>query len=48
MDELQSKILGYKPNTETKQLLSDTQILLLVGPTGSGKNTLENELLKNR
>lgn len=46
MDELESKILGYKPKTEVKSLLKNYRILLLVGPTGSGKNTLERELIK--
>ncbi|MHB1865493.1 MAG: guanylate kinase [Candidatus Saccharimonadales bacterium] len=46
MDELQTQILGYKPGKEAKAVLADTKVLLLVGPTGSGKNTLERELLK--
>lgn len=47
MDELQAKILGYKPSHEAIELLANNKILLLVGPTGSGKNTLEKELLKD-
>ena len=46
MDELQSKILGYQPSQQVRELLKEIKILLLVGPTGSGKNTLEQELLK--
>jgi len=46
MDILQTETLGYKPNPKVKELLKDIQLLLLVGPTGSGKNTLEQELLK--
>ncbi len=46
MDELQAKVLGYKPSKKAKKTLADTKLLLLVGPTGSGKNTLEQALLK--
>ncbi len=46
MDRLETSILAYSPTEESKNLLKKTKILLLVGPTGSGKNTLEQELLK--
>lgn len=46
MDELESKILNYRPSAEAKELLRDCPLLLLVGSAGSGKNTLENELIK--
>ncbi|HEY1644863.1 MAG TPA: hypothetical protein VGF75_00570, partial [Candidatus Saccharimonadales bacterium] len=46
MDELQRQILAYSNDDEAKKLLARAKILLLVGPTGSGKNTLEGELLK--
>jgi guanylate kinase len=46
MDLLQTAIAGYTPEANVKQILKDVQLVLLVGPTGSGKNTLEQELLK--
>ena len=39
-------ILGYKPSSEAKKLLANSKLLLLVGPTGSGEDTLEKRLLK--
>ena len=46
MDELQRKILAYQPSDDVQKVLEATDLLLLVGPTGSGKNTLERELKK--
>ena len=47
MDELKDiDLKAYSPSAKTKQLIKDTRILLLVGPTGSGKDTLARELLK--
>jgi guanylate kinase len=46
MDELQTNILSYQPTSEVRKLFKQTKVLLLVGPTGAGKNTLEQELLK--
>lgn len=46
MDILQTATLAYKPKPEVKEILKHIQLLLLVGPTGSGKNTLELELKK--
>lgn len=46
MDDLQKLISGYVLDSNNKKDLKDSQIVLLVGPTGSGKNTILNELLK--
>lgn len=46
MPDLKNMILDYQPNPDVKNLLSSASILLLVGPTGTGKNTLEKQLLK--
>ena len=40
------RLTSYSPDEETKKALKKCQILLLVGPTGSGKNTVVQELLK--
>jgi guanylate kinase len=43
---LAEKLQSYKPSQATAQLISSTPILLLVGPTGAGKDTLKEKLLK--
>lgn len=43
---LASKLATYKPSTATTQLIKKTPILLLVGPTGAGKDALKQKLLK--
>lgn len=45
-DALAKKLAAYKPDETVKQLIKDTPILLLVGPTGAGKDSLKDELLK--
>jgi guanylate kinase len=45
-DALARKLAAYKPDETVKQLIKDTPILLLVGPTGAGKDSLKDELLK--
>jgi guanylate kinase len=37
---------SYQPEPKTKEVLRKCQILVLVGPTGSGKDTITRELLK--
>jgi len=47
MDQtLAQKLADYKPNEATKELIRTTPILLLVGPTGAGKDSVKDELLK--
>lgn len=42
---LTSKLAAYQPTPETAQLIKSTPILLLVGPTGAGKDALKTKLL---
>ena len=42
---LVDKLATYRPDESIKQLVKDTQILLLVGPTGAGKDSLKNKLM---
>lgn len=42
---LAGKLSNYQPDESTKQLVKSTQILLLVGPTGAGKDSLKNKLM---
>ncbi|HXE10461.1 MAG TPA: hypothetical protein VN554_03485 [Verrucomicrobiae bacterium] len=45
-DSLSQKLAAYRPDDSVKQLIKETPILLLVGPTGAGKDSLKEELLK--
>ena len=45
--DLKTKINGYQPSEQAKQLVSQTSILLIAGPTGSGKSAVVEELLKS-
>lgn len=45
-DSLDQKLTAYKAEEGIKQLVKDTPILLLVGPTGAGKDSVKEELLK--
>jgi guanylate kinase len=42
---LARKLASYKPAEETAKLIKSTRILLLVGPTGAGKDSLKDKLL---
>jgi guanylate kinase len=42
---LTSKLATYQPAASTAELIKKTPILLLVGPTGAGKDTLKDKLL---
>lgn len=47
MDEaLAGKLLTYKPRQSIAELIKSTKILLLVGPTGAGKDSLKQKLLE--
>jgi len=45
-DTITTKLAAYKPTPEITQLIKDTSILLLVGPTGAGKDALKEKLLQ--
>jgi guanylate kinase len=45
-DTLAQKLQGYTTSPEAIELIKATKILLLVGPTGAGKDALKIELLK--
>src|ERR1039458_2227628 len=42
---LAAKLAAYKPAAATTELIRSTPILLLVGPTGAGKDSLKDKLL---
>jgi guanylate kinase len=46
-DTLTSLLANYEPTDETKQLIRETPILLLVGPTGAGKDSVKDKLLES-
>ncbi len=43
---LAGKLAAYEPDDSAKKLIKETRILLLVGPTGAGKDSLKDKLLK--
>ncbi|HVV66937.1 MAG TPA: hypothetical protein VHB72_02600 [Candidatus Saccharimonadales bacterium] len=45
VDGLRQKLLRYKPSTATAQLVQQTPILLLVGISGAGKDSIKTKLL---
>lgn len=45
-DDLAGKLAAYKPDDSVKKLIKETPILLLVGPTGAGKDSLKDKLLE--
>lgn len=46
MDEQLTTLLAdYKPSQQTIELIKQTPILLLVGPTGAGKDSLKDKLI---
>lgn len=44
IDEFRSVLKSYRPNDHSIQILANTHIVLLVGPTAAGRNTLINIL----
>src|SRR5438045_5836424 len=42
---LAQKLSDYQPDQAATQLIHDTPILLLVGPTGAGKDSVKDKLL---
>lgn len=47
IDEFKTIIEDYHISDEGRQVLEDTKLVLFVGPTSSGRNTIINELLKS-
>jgi len=47
LEQLQQKITGYKLRPDTKELVQETNVVLLVGISGAGKDTIKHELLKD-
>ncbi len=45
--DLAAKLSQYQPSEATKQLVRDTPILLLVGISGAGKDTVASELFRS-
>lgn len=43
---LSRKLADYKPDSSIQQLIKETPILVLVGPTGAGKDSLKAKLLE--
>jgi guanylate kinase len=46
MDDLKKAIVSYLPPEVAKDAVSRSRILFLVGPTGTGKDTIVQELIK--
>lgn len=44
---IKSLLATYQPSDETKELVRDTHIVLVVGIVGAGKNTVKHELFKS-
>lgn len=47
METIEQRIKDYKPNQAGAELLSTTEVILLVGITGAGKDTVLREMLKS-
>lgn len=47
LDEFQQALQNYQLSEAARQLLSRTNLALLVGPSSSGRNSIINELLKS-
>lgn len=45
IEDFRRVLAAYEPSPETKQTLAETSVVLLVGPTAAGRNTLINILV---
>lgn len=45
-DAFQDVLQDYQPSPAAQEILDQTQLVLLVGPSSSGRNTIINELVK--
>lgn len=46
VDEFRAALKDYQPSDAAKAILQSTELVLLVGPTSSGRNSIINELVK--
>lgn len=46
MEDIEQLIENYRPNERGLELLSNTRVVLLVGITGAGKNTILNKMME--
>lgn len=44
--EINDLLAAYQPGDSTRELITNTPILLLVGPTGAGKDSVKDKLLE--
>lgn len=47
IEEFRKVLASYQPSDETRQILRQTHVVLLVGPSSCGKNTIINKLLES-
>jgi guanylate kinase len=47
IDDFKEALAHYRLSDEAKSILANLNLVLLVGPTSSGKNTIINELMKS-
>lgn len=47
IDEFKKLLISYRVSESTKKILEHTKLVLFVGPSSSGRNTIINELLKS-
>jgi guanylate kinase len=47
INEFREVLARYRLSEEAKRILADLNLVVLVGPTASGKNTIINELIKS-
>ena len=45
-DSLAAELAGYQPSAATIELIRQTPVLFLVGPTGAGKDSLKDRLMQ--
>lgn len=45
-ESLARKLSGYRPSASAAKLIKETPVLVLVGPTGAGKDSLKDKLLE--
>ncbi len=47
VEEFKKILANYQPSADAKQTLAQVQLVLLVGPSSSGRNTIINQLLQS-